>query len=183
MKKFNNHIVVLILSLVFFSCSDGKPSLQEYFVDKNQNPNFIALDIPTSILSVNKTSLSDQQKQAYESVKKLNVLAFRVNQDNTMEYEKEKQIVSDILKDEQYQELMVLNSGKHRGVIKYLGSDESIEEVIVFGSSDDEGFALIRVLGNDMKPENMVTLVQALEKGTIDASGLEGQLEGIFSKK
>jgi hypothetical protein len=184
MRKYNNHIVGLILSLVLFSCSDGTPSLQEYFVDKNQNPNFISLDIPSSILSVNKTSLSEKQKQAYESVKKLNVLAFRLNEDNALEYDKEKQIISEILKDEKYQELMVINSGKHRGVIKFLGSDdESIEEVIVFGSSDEDGLALIRVLGDDMKPENMITLVQALEKGTIDASGLEGQLEGIFSSK
>lgn len=183
MRKFNNYILVLILGLVFFSCSDGNPSLQEYFVDKNQNPNFISLDIPSSILSVNKTSLSEKQKQAYESVKKLNVLVFRLNEENALEYDKEKQIISEILKDEQYQELMVINSGKHRGVIKFLGSDESIEEVIVFGCSDEDGLALIRVLGDDMKPENMITLVQALEKGTIDASGLEGQLEGIFSSK
>jgi len=182
MEKFKNHIVVLVLSLVLFSCSDGVPSLQEYFVDKNQNTNFISLDIPSSILSVNIKSLSDDQKQAYESVKKLNVLAFRINEENALEYEKEKEVVKEILEDDQYQELMVLNSGKHRGVIKYLGSDESIDEVIVFGSSDDEGFALIRVLGDDMKPENMVTLVQALEKGSIDATGLEGQLEGIFGK-
>ena len=180
MKKFNNNLVALLLTLIFFSCGESTPSLQEYFVDKNQNPNFIALDIPSSILSVNKTSLSDQQKQAYESVKKLNVLAFRITEENKLEYEKEQQIVKDILKDEKYQELMVLNSGNHRGVVKFLGSDEAIDEVIVFGSSDKRGFALVRVLGNDMKPENMVTLVQALEKGTIDASGLEGQLEGIF---
>lgn len=180
MKKFNNSLVVLLLSLILFSCGDNKPSLQEYFVDKNQNPNFIALDIPTSILSVNKTSLSDPQKQAYESVKKLNVLAFKINQDNQAEYEKEKSLIKEILKDQQYQELMVLNSGEHRGVIKFLGSDQAIDEVIVFGSSDKKGFALVRVLGDNMKPENMMTLVEALENGTIDASGLGEQLEGVF---
>jgi len=182
MKNISNYIVVLVLSLVLFSCTGGSPSLQEYFVDKNENPNFISLDIPTSIIGVDNTSLSDQQKQAYESIKKLNVLAFRLNQDNALEYEKEKQIISDILKDDQYQELMVINNGKHRGTIKYLGTDDAIDEVIVFGSSDDEGLALIRVLGDDMKPENMITLVKALEEGSIDVSGLEGQLEGIFDK-
>ncbi|WP_417360656.1 DUF4252 domain-containing protein [Galbibacter sp.] len=180
MKNINNYIAILFLSVIFFSCSGGGPSLQEYFVNKNQDANFISLDIPSSILSVNKTALTDEQKQAYQSVKKLNVLAFRVNQENTEEYQKEKQIINEILKDEKYQELMVLNSGNHRGTIKYLGTDESIDEVIVFGSSDEDGFALIRVLGDEMKPENMITLVQALENGSIDASGIEGQLKGIF---
>ena|SRR5690606_24855366 len=182
MKYIGNYIAVLVLSIAFFSCSNGTPSLQEYFVSQNQNSNFISLDIPSSILSVDNTLLSDQQKQAFESVKKLNVLAFRLNQENSLEYEKEKQTISEILKDDKYQDLMVMNSGIHRGTIKYLGTDEAIDEVIIFGSSDDEGLALIRVLGKDMKPENMITLVKALENGSIDVSGLEGQLKGVFDK-
>lgn len=182
MKYIGNYIAVLVLSIAFFSCSNGTPSLQEYFVSQNQNSNFISLDIPSSILSVDNTLLSDQQKQAFESVKKLNVLAFRLNQENSLEYEKEKQTISEILKDDNYQDLMVMNSGIHRGTIKYLGTDEAIDEVIIFGSSDDEGLALIRVLGKDMKPENMITLVKALENGSIDVSGLEGQLKGVFDK-
>ena|SRR5690606_15966692 len=180
MKNIKNYFVLLILSVILFSCSGGGPSLQEYFVDKNQDANFISLDIPSSILSVDKTALSTEQKQAYQSIKKLNVLAFRITPENTLEYQKEKQIVSEILKDDKYEDLMVLNSGNHRGTIKYLGTDESIEEVIVFGSSDEDGFALIRVLGDEMKPENMVTLVQALENGSIDASGIGSQLKGVF---
>lgn len=183
MKYIGNYIAVLLVSVAFFSCSNGSPSLQEYFVKQNENSNFISLDIPSSVLSVDNSMLSAQQKQAFESVKKLNILAFRLNQENALQYEKEKQTIREILKDDKYQDLMVINSGPHRGTIKYLGSDDAIDEVIIFGSSDEEGLALIRVLGKDMKPENMITLVKALENGSVDVSGLEGQLKGIFEKK
>ena len=43
------------------------------------------------------------------------------------------------------------------------------------------GFALIRVLGNKMKPENMMSLVEAVQKGAVDSGALESQLKGIFN--
>ncbi|MDG3581538.1 MULTISPECIES: DUF4252 domain-containing protein [Galbibacter] len=178
MKK---QVILLIITVfVAVSCSNNKPSLQEYFVNNNDNPNFISLDIPSSILDVSKSSLSQQQKEAYESVKKLNVLAFKINGENKAEYEVEKNTVKEILKNEKYEDLMVINSGKHKGVVKYLGDDDAIDEVIVFGSDDENGFALIRILGNKMKPENMMTLVEAAQNGAVDASGIGKQLKGLF---
>ncbi|QLE02263.1 DUF4252 domain-containing protein [Galbibacter sp. BG1] len=180
MKNIKNIIAFLFLAVSVANCGDRKPSLQEYFVTKGENPNFISLDIPSSILDVNKTSLDTKQKEAYQSVKKLNVLAFKLNDDNKAAYEAEKTTVQDILKNEKYEDLMIVNSGKNKGVVKYLGDDDSIDEVILFGSDDEHGFALVRVLGNKMKPENMVTLVEAVEKGAIGTGGLGKQLEGIF---
>ncbi|MCM5662867.1 DUF4252 domain-containing protein [Galbibacter mesophilus] len=181
MKNIKNTIAFLLLAVILVACGDGDPSLQEYFVTRGENPNFISLDIPSSILDVNETSLDDKQKEAYESVRKLNVLAFKLNDANKSEYEAERNTVQDILKDEKYEELMVINSGKNKGVVKFLGDDDSIDEVILFGSDDEHGFALVRVLGKKMKPENMMTLVEAVEKGAVGTGGLEGQLKGIFN--
>lgn len=82
--------------------------------------------------------------------------------------------VNEILKSGKYQDLMRINDKHMKGVIKYLGTDEEIDELILFGSSDDKGFALVRVLGKDMKPENMSTLIEALQRSNIDEASLGG---------
>lgn len=181
MKNLKSIFFLLAVTILAASCGDGTPSLQEYYVDKAENPNFISIDLPTSLLGVASSSLTEKQKEAYESVKKLNVLAFKVNTDNRAAYEEEKTTVQTILKDDKYEELMVINSGKYKGTVKYLGDDEAIDEVILFGSDDENGFALVRVLGNKMKPENMMSLVEAVQKGAVDSGALESQLEGIFN--
>ncbi|EIJ40011.1 DUF4252 domain-containing protein [Galbibacter orientalis] len=181
MKILKNIVALVTLVLVVASCGNGTPSLQEYYVNNADNPNFISLDIPASILGVASNSLNEKQQEAFNSVKKLNVLAFRVNEDNKTDYESEKTTVQSILKDTKYEELMVINSGKHKGVVKYLGDDDTVDEVILFGSDDEMGFALIRVLGNKMKPENMMSLVEAVQKGAVDSGALESQLKGIFN--
>ena len=49
---------------------------------------------------------------------------------------------------------------------------DAIDEVIIFGSSNDKGLALIRVLGDDMNPANLVQLMQAIQKSDYDGEGL-----------
>lgn len=178
MKNFKVAIGLLALVLTFVSCSD-QLSLQEYYVNKAENPNFISFDLPASLLQVADSSMSEQQREAYNSLKKLNVLAFKVNSDNRTDFQEEKAQVNQILKDTRYQELMRLNSGENKGVVKYLGDDDLIQELIIYGANDSLGFALIRVLGKDMKPENMMQLASVIQKGSVDGKGL-GQLKGFF---
>ena len=42
--------------------------------------------------------------------------------------------------------------------IKYIGEDSEIDELIVFGFSSDNGFAVIRVLGDDMELSKIMKL-------------------------
>jgi NAD kinase len=102
----------------------------------------------------------------------LNLLAFKKTTDNAAEYTAEKAKVSAILKDKDYKELMKLNSEYGKGVIKYLGEDDAIDEVVIYGSSDDKGFALIRVLGDDMNPAHIMQLMQAIQKADYDEEAL-----------
>ena len=67
---------------------------------------------------------------------------------------------------------MKLNSKYGKGVIKYLGEEDAIDEVIIYGSSDDKGFAIIRVLGNDMNPAHLVQLVKVIQNADYDSSNL-----------
>ena len=171
MKKIITNILLGAGVLLLAACSSTQ-SLQEYYVDNSENPNFIVVDVPASILNLQETELSKTQRQALESLRKLNVLAFKVNSDNEQEYQIEKDKVNKILKDDQFVELMKLNSKYGKGTIKYLGDEDAIDEFIIFGSSDDKGFALIRVLGNDMNPAHLIQLVKVIQTADYDAENL-----------
>ncbi|ADV47413.1 hypothetical protein Celal_0055 [Cellulophaga algicola DSM 14237] len=170
----------IALVLLFFSCSSTQ-SLQEYYVDNAENPNFLSFDLPASLLNMNEVALTPEQKKAFTSLKKLNVLAFKKTKDNGTAYVAEKATVKAILKNDKYQELMKLNTSYGKGSIKFSGDEDAIDEVVIYGDSDDKGFMLIRVLGDNMNPANLMQLIQTLEKSNVDGKQLES-LIGFFNK-
>lgn len=180
MKTFRNIIGLVLAAVALYSCNTS-PSLQQYYVEKAENPNFISVDIPASILKVSEIDLTPEQKSAYESLRKFNVLAFRLTEENKSEFDGEKEKINQILKNDDYEELMRINSGTSRGVVKILGDEESIDEVILYGNDDNMGFALVRVLGDDMRPENIMQLMEVIQKGNLDEAGLE-PLKGFFNQ-
>ncbi|HLV15763.1 MAG TPA: DUF4252 domain-containing protein [Xanthomarina sp.] len=162
----------LLALIMLVSCNNGE-SLQTYFVDNQETPDFISADIPTTIVELDKNSLTNEQKEAYNSVKRLNFLGFKINENNQDVYVNELAKVNSILNDKKYIELIEFNDKAAKIVVKYIGDDESAEEFIVFTSSEDMGFGIVRILGNKMKPEKMVTLVDAVQKADIDSSKFE----------
>lgn len=170
MKKGVKSIIVLV-AVLLGSCA-SQQSLQEYYVDNQENPNFISLDIPASILKMDEVDLTNGQKEAMESLKKFNLLAFKKTADNSTDFKLEKAKVKEILKNDDFIELMKINSQYGKGVVKYLGDENAIDEVIIYGASDEEGFALVRVLGKDMNPAHIVQLLQAIQKSDYKGEGL-----------
>lgn len=176
------YLLTALLSLLLaVSCQSG-PTLQQYFVASSENPEFISFDIPASILKTDGLSLTPEQKEAYESIKKLNVLALKLSESNKGLFETEKEKIKTILANERYQELMRLNSGSSRGVVKFVGTGDAIDEVILYGTDNQNGLALVRVLGNNMKVENIGVLMDLIQKSGFNGEGL-GQLGSIFGRK
>lgn len=163
--------MVIVLAIIMGACSSTQ-SLQEYYIDNTENPNFLHLDVPTSILKLDEADLTESQKTALNSLKKLNILAFKKTDANTPQYEAEKKQVKAILSNNIYTELMKMNTDFGRATVKYLGEDDAIDEVIIYGDNDEKGFALIRVLGNDMNPAHFVQLLQAVQKSDYKGEGL-----------
>ncbi|MEB8329426.1 DUF4252 domain-containing protein [Flavobacteriaceae bacterium KMM 6897] len=179
MKTSIKKIVLSLMAIGLLAACSSNQSLQEYYVDNSNNPNFISLDIPASILNLDKAELSSDERVAIESLKKLNVLAFKKTADNAAEFKMESAKVDAILKSDKFVELMKLKSTYGNGVVKYLGDEDAIDEVIIYGSSKDQGFALIRVLGKDMNPAHLMTLMQALQKSDYKGEGL-GSLQDFM---
>ncbi|WP_273275084.1 DUF4252 domain-containing protein [Maribacter polysiphoniae] len=163
---------LLVIMVVFAGSCSSTQSLQEYFVDNSDNPNFLSVDLPASLLNMDKVDLSEAEREALNSLKKMNVLAFKKNEANTVEFEAEKANVKAILKNGKFIDLMKLKTSYGKGVVKYIGNDEEIDEVIIYGDNDEKGFMLIRVLGNNMKPANLVQFMQAVQKSDYKGEGL-----------
>ena len=172
MKTLKSLLYISLIGL-FAACSSTQ-SLQEYYIDNTENPNFLMFDVPTSVLNLENADLSEAQRAALKSLKKLNILAFKKTTENTAAFEIEKANVKAILSNDKFIQLMKMNTSYGKATIKYLGSEDAIDEVIIYGDSDEKGFALIRVLGNNMNPAHMMQLLQAIEKSDYDGEGFKG---------
>ncbi|MDO6492131.1 MAG: DUF4252 domain-containing protein [Cellulophaga sp.] len=168
MKNSIKYIAAALTLLVTLGSCSSSQSLQEYYVDSNENENFISFDIPTSILNIASADLSPEEKKAVESIKKVNVLAFNKTTDNVASYKVEKTKVNSILSNKKYTQLMKINSKMAKGVVKFTGEEDAIDEVIVYGYKDDKGFALIRVVGDNMNPAYLGKFISAMEKSNVD---------------
>jgi hypothetical protein len=165
-------LITLLLSLILGSCN-SEPTLQKYFVENTENKDFIALDISSNILNVDKTKLTAVQIEALHSFDKMNVLAFKLNDKNKAQFETERAKVNLILKDTMYQQLMKFSSGKQGASVSYVGADDHIKEFVLFANKNDTGFAVIRVLGKDMNPTHIMNMISVLKESKIDLEQLK----------
>jgi len=179
MKKFLKFSgLVIAVALLTIAC-DTNPSLQKYYVDSKENSEFISIDLPSSILQLKDTEVSDDIKNTLETIKKVNFLALQLNETNKELFTSEKQKVKDILKNPKYKQLMRMNMGNGNVSVNYLGAEDAIDEVIIFGSDNKKGFAVVRVIGENMNPANILKLTQELKMDG-DSDQLK-QLGGLLS--
>ena len=158
----------IILIATITSCNQGL-TLQTYYVDNELKPGFSSLDIPTSFLNLEETDLTEEQMEAYESIDKLNMLAFVADDSNQEQFEMEIAKVQTILKDPKYEELIRGgNSTDGKFVVKFLGDPESLDELILFGYRNEQGFAVVRVLGDDMNANQIVKLINSIQQSEIN---------------
>ena len=171
--------LAIALSLLLFSCN-SKPSLQKYFVDNQEKPGFVVVDVSPSILNLDKTKLTADQSKALSSFEKMNILYYQINDKNKSEFDVERKKINEILKDTtNYQQLMKFGSGKDGASISFIGDEDHIDEFILFGTKSDNGFAVVRILGKDMNPADAMTFLSVLKESNIDMKQLEA-LKGLM---
>merc|ERR1711974_562853 len=120
-----------------------------------------------------ETQLDEEQKEAYESVDKLSMVAFVAEDGNKEQMEIEFAKVKTILENPKYEELMRGgNSTDGKFVVKCVGDGENVDEFILLGNSNDAGFAVIRVIGDDMNFSKIMKLASVLDEGNIEETQL-----------
>lgn len=181
MKKFLN--LAIACSLLIAAACSSEPSLQKYFVENAEKKDFISLDVSPTILNVKPEALTPEQQKALKSFKKMNVLAFQKNDTNATKYDSESAKVKEILKDKKYQELMHFGSGKDGGSISFIGDEAHIDEFILFANRRENGFAVVRVLGDDMTPDGILQMVSLLQASNINLDQLKPLQQIMTSNK
>ena len=167
-------MVMLLLVTAFTSCNQG-PSLQTYYVDNELKPGFASFDVPTSFIDVDAIEMTDEQREAYESVNKLNVLTYIEENTDDEAYKLELQKVKIILKNPKYEELMRGGSPTDGSfVVKFLGEIENIDELVVFGNANNKGFMIARILGDDMSASKLMSLQSVLQNAKFDDIQIDG---------
>ena len=164
--------LAIIGSFLLSSCTN-ETTFQKDLVENPENKNFIALDLSPSILNIDVTKLSADQNAALKSFDKMNILAFKLNDKNKAKFEIERTKVNEILKDEKYQQLMKFGSGKDGASVCFVGLDEHIEEFVLFANKKENGFAVVRILGKDMNPTGIMTMMSVLQKANINLEQLK----------
>jgi hypothetical protein len=168
-----NKIPLLFLVLLFFGCS-SEITLQEYFVSKAEDGNFLVVNIPTSALGVVQENLTESDQEVLSSFHKLNVLAYKVDSENPEFMKNELATIRSIVSAVPYEELMTVNDSRFSGKVIVVGEDVHLEEVVFLGQSPKFGFVLARVLGSQMTTEKVAKLTKLIQEENIDAEAFTG---------
>ncbi|WP_264522075.1 DUF4252 domain-containing protein [Flavobacterium sp. N1994] len=171
------YLTAILASLLLLSCN-REPTLQKYFVDNSSKPGFIELDLSSSFINKDKIKLTPEQKTALASFDKMNILAFKLDENNKAQYDVESQKITAILKNKEYQELMKVGSGKDAATVSFVGDENHIDEFILFAKKRENGFAVVRILGDDMNPNNIMNMISLLKSSNINMDQLK-PLEGL----
>jgi hypothetical protein len=75
--------------------------------------------------------------------------------------------------------LLRFGSNKKGIAVSYVGTDENIKEFIIYGKDETEGFGVVRIIGDNMKPEDAMNLMQLMQKSNTDWS----KIAGMFAPK
>lgn len=166
-------LIILTCSLFLTGCS-SEPTLQKYFVKKSDQANFIVMDLSPDIFKVDKLKLNADEKKALDSFDKMNMLFFKSDSVSTTAYDTENKALKNLLKDKKYELLMRVGSGKDGASISYVGKDdEHIDEFVIYAAKKENGIAVVRVLGDNMDPSGIMTLISMLKNSNIDQKQLE----------
>ncbi|WP_130736541.1 DUF4252 domain-containing protein [Flavobacterium sp. J27] len=164
--------LLALLCLFLFSCNN-EPSLQKYFVENSESSDFIAIDLGSSVINTEKMTLSKEDKEALQSFEKMNVIAFKKDSLNDKKYTTESEKVKSLLKSDKYQELMRMGSGSNGGAVYFVGEEEDIDEFVLFANGKDTGFAVVRILGNNMNPNHIMNLMNLMREADVDLEQLK----------
>jgi len=167
MKNLISIFAYTLISTVLLTSCNSEKSLQEYYIDKQSNDNFIAIDLPASLINLND-NVSEESQETIKTLKKLNILAFKLNENNAEVFTSESNEIKEVLSNKKFNDLM---RGKHENIsfaIKYLGDEDKLDEIVLFASESSKGFIVARILGDNMKPADIMKLMKDVEKFDTD---------------
>lgn len=176
MKKL---VVLTAFAALIFAGCEQKPTLQKYFVEKSESKGYTVLDVSPTILNLEKTKLSSDEKEVLDAFEKVNILTLKADGTNQNEIQAEKEKIKTILNDKKYESLIKVNFGKDGAEFKCVGQDEHIDEFVLYGSKKENGLAVVRITGEDMNPTAVLKMLQLIQKSNVNVEQLK-PLQELF---
>lgn len=175
-------VLAFVLMVVLLASCDQKPTLQKYYVEHSGKPNYSSFDVAPTFINTKKLKLTAEQQKALESLHKFNVLIYSKDKNNPAEYDREREKVKALVKNDNYDELMKFNNGGMGASISTKGEGTDIEEFVVVMNNNDSGFGVVRVLGDNMTPDNVLTIAQLIQQAGINKDQLK-PLEELMANR
>lgn len=169
---FKNIILQLFpfIGIVLCCCSSAT-SLQTYFVDNQEKNGFMSIDVPISVLGLESVEMNSSENEALNSISKFNILSFSLDSINYAKYSEELLRINQLFINSSYEKIISLGNPKDGKVRVYtIDNNGYLKEIVIFVNSNKTGFAIIRVLGNEMDLEKIFKLRRLLNE--IDLSKL-----------
>lgn len=163
-----NILSICLCALILMSCQTE--SLQSFMVDHKSDDNFLSVDFSLRTFVDNFDDLPEEQKQLFKDINKVNFLAFRKNESNNASYNTKRTQLLEILGNEfEGKQLMSVNA--EEGLMKMYADqiEDNAEEIVIFASSDEKGFMLFRLLGDDLNPGNFYKMMQMSDDMNFDS--------------
>ncbi len=177
MKIFKTLLFSFISLFLLQSCQSD--SLQKFFVDSQNNENFMSVDIPASLLGLTENmDLNEEEMKTLKSVKKINLLMLESSDETKDFFSSQKDRLNAILKKDSFTEILKFRTKGMDVKIFFTGKEDAIDELIIFGYNDETGMGVARVLGKEMNLNDIMTLSNKVD---IDTSALPfGDFESLI---
>ena len=173
--------IIILIGVLFVCRCETKPTLQKYYVKNTESADFVSVDLAPSVINTENIKLTPDEKAALASFDKMNILAYKTDSTQTEKFDQEIKEVKALLKDDSYQQLMKVGSGSDGAAVYFVGDEAHIDEFVVLASKKENGFALVRVLGNDMNPTHVLNMLQLLKKSDMKLEQLK-PLQDLMKK-
>lgn len=167
--------LICLITISFTSCKK-EASIQTYFVEHQELPNFTFIDVSPKMIALSTVEFTEEQKDTYNSLEKINFLGYRIKDEDLTAYNNELTNIQNVFKNRNYYELMSFSTNGIKFRINAEGTQDVVNEVLVLASTEDKGFGVVRLLGDNMKPESIIKLIRKLQKADIDKKQLDGIL-------
>lgn len=172
MNLISNNMKALITSclaaILFVSCQTN--TLQTFLVDAKEDDNFISVDFSLKTFVDNFDQLPEDQKEVFKDVSKVNFLGFKKDSANDEDYKSKQQELTSILSSEYNDtQLMSVNSENSQMSMYADNIEGTVEEIIIYANDTEQGFMVVRLLGDDLNPSNFYKLMKMSDGMNFDS--------------
>ncbi|MBA6155172.1 DUF4252 domain-containing protein [Tenacibaculum sp. S7007] len=158
------YILTVLMAVVLFTSCKKEQSLQGYLIETQEKKQFFRLDLSASLLSSYiQDNVSVEEKEAFNSIKKINIAFLPQNKASETEMKSEAKKIKEVMKNTDYKPLMRVNDKRGKGTIYYSGEADAIKEVIAVVYMKEFGVGVARVLGDKMNPGKMMEMLQKVK--------------------